>query len=136
MSLASVRLLGIPKNIYPIFYTDLLRLASRDPLPGQESDDKQPDPVLIESHEEHFVEEILCARTKKRGRGQRREVLVKWAGYREPTWEPVEELTDNAAMDVFEEKYGDPQTHDGPRSKWEKAKGSGTYERSLADLEQ
>ncbi|GAB7336928.1 hypothetical protein MBLNU13_g01770t1 [Cladosporium sp. NU13] len=125
LSPVSVRLSGIPKNIHPVFHPDLLRLASQDPLPGQESDDKQPDPVLIESHEEYLVEEILCARTKKRGRGQRREVLVKWAGYREPTWEPVEELSDNAAIDAFEEKYGDPRTHDGPRSRWEKATTGG-----------
>ena len=34
-----VRLLGIPGNIHPVFHTDLLRLASEDPLLGQESDD-------------------------------------------------------------------------------------------------
>ena len=39
-------------------------------------------------------------------------------------------------MDVFKEKYGDPQIYDSLRSKWEKAKGSGTYGRSLVDLEQ
>ena len=115
LSPVSIRLSGIPKNIHPVFHPDLLRPASQDPLPGQESDDKQPEPVLVESHEEYFVEEVLCARTRKRGRGQRREVLVKWAGYREPTWEPIEELSDNAAMDAFEEKYGDPRTHAHPQ---------------------
>ena len=125
LSPVSVRLTGMPKNIHPVFHTDLLRLASNDRLPGQESDDTQPDPVLIESHEEHYVEEILCARNKAKNKGRGREVLVKWAGYYEPTWEPVEELSDNAAMDRFEERYGDPSTNDGPREKWEKAVKSG-----------
>ena len=116
LSPVSVRLSGIPSNIHPVFHTDLIRLASQDPLPGQESDDKQPDPVIIDSHEEHHVEEILCARTKRR----RREVLVKWSGYHELTWEPLHELSDNAAMDDFEKKYGDAQSHDGPREHYEK----------------
>jgi hypothetical protein len=120
LSPVSVRLTGIPSNIHPVFHTDLLRLASSDPLPGQESDDTQPDPVLIESHEEYEVEEILCARPKKRGKG--RQVLVKWAGYHDNTWEPLEELTDNKAMDDFEAKYGDAKTHNGPLEKYEKVK--------------
>ena len=40
LSLVSVRLSGIPSNIHPVFYTDLLRLAAQDPLSRQESDDK------------------------------------------------------------------------------------------------
>jgi len=70
---------------------------------------------LIHLHKEHFVEEILCARQKARIKGRGREVLVKWARYHKPTWEPLEELVDNAAMDDFKKKYRDPQTHDGPR---------------------
>jgi hypothetical protein len=34
LSLVSVRLLGIPSNIYPVFYTDLLRPVSGDRLPS------------------------------------------------------------------------------------------------------
>ena len=49
---ALVELTGIPSGICRTFYTDLLRLASQDPLPGQVSDDNQPDLVLLESHEE------------------------------------------------------------------------------------
>ena len=120
LSPVSVRLSGIPSDIHPVFHTDLLRPASRDPLPGQQSDDSQPDPVLIESHEEYSVEEILCARQKRRGKG--RQVLVKWTGYHDPTWEPLEELTDTAAMDDFELRYGDARTHDGPREKYEPRK--------------
>ena len=77
LSLVSVRLLGILSDIHPVFYTDLLRLASQDRLPGQECDNNQPGPVLIYSHEEHFIEEILYARQKVRIKGRGREVLVK-----------------------------------------------------------
>ncbi|CZT53498.1 uncharacterized protein RSE6_15101 [Rhynchosporium secalis] len=56
LSPLSVRLSGIPENIHPVFYTDLLRPASNDPLIGQETDDKQPDLVLFETHEEFSVE--------------------------------------------------------------------------------
>ena len=83
LSPVSVRLSGIPSDIHPVFYIDLLRLISGDPLLGQQSDDSQPDPVLIESHEEYSIEEILCARQKKRGKG--RQVLIKWLGYYDPT---------------------------------------------------
>ena len=120
LSPVSVRLAGIPSDIHPVFHTDLLRPASSDALPGQVRDDEQPEPVLVETHEEWHVEEILCARNKARKKGKGREVLVKWTGHFAPTWEPLENLADNAAMDAFERKHGDPEKHDGPRTSWEK----------------
>jgi transposase InsO family protein len=129
LSPVSIRLSGIPGDIHPVFHTDLLRPAASDPLPGQETDDNQPDPVLIESHEEYHIEEILCARQKPRSRGKGREALVKWTGHYEPTWEPLENLVDTAALDVFETKYGSALTNDGPRGVWEKHK-TGTRSKS------
>jgi hypothetical protein len=38
LSPVAVQLSRIPSNIYPVFYTDLLRLARDDPLLGQETD--------------------------------------------------------------------------------------------------
>lgn len=122
LSPVSVRLSGIPGNIHPVFHTDLLRPAAQDPLYGQESDDKQPEPVLFETHEEWQVEKILCARHKKKGRGRTREVLVKWVGYHDPTWEPLKKMADVAALDDFEAEYGDASTNDGPRAAWDKGK--------------
>ena len=122
LSPVSVRLTGIPRDIHPVFHTDLLRPASQDPLPGQETDDNQPGPVLIESHEEYYVDEILCARNKAGSKGKKREVLVKWSGHHEPTWEPLESLADTSALDDFEVKYGEAQHHDGPKSTYEKKK--------------
>jgi hypothetical protein len=109
----SIRLEGIPKDIHAIFHPDLLRLASADPLPGQEVDDNQPEPIIYEGHNEYGVEEIMCARNK--GRGKRREVLVKWHGYQEMTWEPLESMSETEALDKFEGRYGDATKNDGPR---------------------
>ena len=71
--------------------------------------------MLVESHEEWEVEEILCARHKAKRKGKGREVLVKWAGHYEPTWEPLDIIADTAAMEHFKGKYGDAEVYDRPR---------------------
>ncbi|XP_044724247.1 Pol [Hirsutella rhossiliensis] len=69
--------LDVRGSIYPRFHVD----------------DAQPPPVQDESGTDLWdVDEILCARWKKRGRGEFRQALVRWTGYAEPTWEPVEWL--------------------------------------------
>jgi hypothetical protein len=68
--------LSVPAAIYPRFHVDLLRRAHEDPVLGQETDDAQPPPVRDNDGNEWQVEEVLCARTRRRGRGKRQEALV------------------------------------------------------------
>jgi len=107
--------LDVPRGIHNRFHSTLLRPAAEDPLPSQELDDADPPAMLNDDNDPVWdVDEILCARWKGQGRNRIRQVLVKWTGYLEPTWEPLEELQDTEAMDKFKELYGDPGTNDGP----------------------
>ena len=77
--------------------------------------------TVVNNHgeEEWFVEAILCAKWQKRGRGKRRLALVKWQGFAEPTWEPVEEFKETLALDEFEKQYGPFDKNDGPLEAYE-----------------
>lgn len=103
--------LDVPTGIYPKFHSDLLKRAAEDPLPSQEKDDIQPPPFEIvkeggEEYEKYNVESILRAENKRRGRGYRREVLVKWEGYAETNWEPRAWLENTEALEEFVKRYG------------------------------
>jgi transposase InsO family protein len=112
--------LDVPGSIHARFHVDLLRRARQDPAPGQQVDDAQPPPIRDETGTDLWeVDEILCARWKKRGRGEFRQALVHWTGYAEPTWEPVEAMQETDAMKAFEARYGPIRTNDGPREKYE-----------------
>jgi chromodomain-containing protein len=52
------------------------------------------------------VERIMDERTKRVGRGTRREFLVKWTGYNTPTWTPATNLEDMQALDEWEAREG------------------------------
>ena len=92
--------LNTPGRIHPVFNVNKLRLAATDPLPSQPLDDAEPEPIEIEGEEEYLVEEIV----EERKRRNRKEYLVKWLGYQEPTWEPQENVEDTEALDIWEEK--------------------------------
>ncbi len=107
--------LDVPSAIHPRFHVDLLRRAGTDPLPGQQQDNWQPPAVRdADGDEEWHIEKILCARWWKQGRKRIRQALVKWLGYREPTWEPTEGLQETAALEEFENRHGPIATNDGP----------------------
>ncbi|KAI0999184.1 hypothetical protein K3495_g9011 [Podosphaera aphanis] len=122
--------LDVPSGIHPRFFVDLLRRDPDDPLPSQLNDDTQPPPLLDGKHPLFAVEKILRAE-KFRGK---RFVCVKWKGYKEPTWEPRENLILTDAFKQFIKTYGegdsvgDPKTgsYTGSRGKVKKKKK--TYE--------
>ena len=69
----------------------------------------QPPPLVPATKDckaEHKVERILYAENNKQGRGRHREVLIKWTGYADPTWEPRENFKDIIAIDKFKARFG------------------------------
>lgn len=67
-----------------------------------------------------FVDTIRSARTRPpRGRPRAdaipvREVYVKWTGYYQPSWEPLENFEDIVAPDVYKSRYRSARTQDRP----------------------
>lgn len=98
--------LDTPPGIHDVFHVDLLRTAATDPLDSQALDDQQPEPIQVDGEDEYGVEAILDHRTMRRGRGTREEVLVKWSGYAQPTWEPRTALEDTLALGAYELSQG------------------------------
>ncbi|KAI0992810.1 hypothetical protein K3495_g15374 [Podosphaera aphanis] len=107
--------LNVPGNVHKRFHVELIKRAGTDPLPSQTRDDAQNPPIVDDLDEsEYEIESILRARTIRRGRGSYRQALVKWTGWIDPTWEPVEYVKETEALDKFEAMYGPIATHDGP----------------------
>jgi hypothetical protein len=79
-----------------------------DPFPSQRNDDYQPPAELTDENgnEEYRVDHILNEHTVKRGRGSRKEYLVKWTGWRRPTWTNAKFLEDTEALDKWEQRSG------------------------------
>ena len=100
--------LDTPPGIHPVFHVSLVKKAVEDPLPSQLTIDnelgmifdtpKDPSSVAINSDGEYMIERIL--RHRHQGRGWR--LLVKWLGWPEPTWEPLQQLQETTALDAYE----------------------------------
>ena len=100
--------LDTPPEIHSVFHVSLVKKAAEDPLPFQLTIDNEPgmifdtpeDPssVAINSDGEYTIERIL--RHRHQGRGWR--LLVKWLGWPEPTWEPLQQLQETTALDAYE----------------------------------
>jgi hypothetical protein len=90
--------LNVLGHIYHRFHVDLLKRAKNDPFLSQICDDIQPPLLFVDGELEYIVEEIKKARLKKMGKKSRREVLVRWKGYKEETWEPREEFLETEAL--------------------------------------
>jgi hypothetical protein len=98
--------LNVPTGVHPVFHVELIRPAASDPFPSQIVDDSQPPPVLVDGELEYEVEEILATRERRVGRGSQTEVLVKWAGYAETTWERLDVVGECSALDTYEQRFG------------------------------
>ncbi|KAI0991627.1 hypothetical protein K3495_g16560 [Podosphaera aphanis] len=106
--------LNVPGNIHKRFHVELIKRAGSDPLPSQVRDDAQNPPVIDDLEDpEYEIDSILRARTVRRGRGTYRQALVKWVGWVDPTWEPIEYVMETKALDDFESRYGPIATNDG-----------------------
>ena len=100
--------LDTPPGIHPVFHMSLVKKAAEDSLPSQLTIDNEPsmifdtpkDPssVAINSDGEYTIERIL--RHRRQGHGWR--LLVKWLGWTEPTWEPLQQLQETMALDAYE----------------------------------
>ena len=80
-----------------MFHASLLKRAAADLFPNQRQGDSRPLAIIVDKKEEWEVERILRKRTK----GRQRQVLVKWKGYLNPTWEPTAALANTEVYHVF-----------------------------------
>ena len=95
-------------GIHLVFHVSLVKKAAENPLSSQLTINNEPsmifntleDPsfVAINSDGEYTIERIL--RHKRQGRGWR--LLVKWLGWPEPTWEPLQQLQETTTLDAYE----------------------------------
>lgn len=97
-------------KIHPVFHVSLLTPDPNDPLPGQEY--PQPGPILVQDEEEYEVEDILDV---KKGRGNRLQARVQWAGWPvDQTWYPIDNFRNS--VDILTDFY---QRHPNkPRPDW------------------
>lgn len=94
--------LDVPPGIHNVFPTRLLKPV-KEPLEGQIVSEPHPVglQVEVEGEVEYGVDEI---RDQKRGRGGSDLYLVKWSGYKKPTWEPWDFVKDLIALQEWEDK--------------------------------
>lgn len=88
-----------------VFHVSLLALSRKTLY--QVQNNYQPPAVLVDDQEEYEVKRILDVRKRReRGKGGsiRKEYLVKWTGYREPTGEPGSNFDDTVVLECFHHK--------------------------------
>lgn len=91
--------LNTPPGIRNVFHTRLLKPANSNPLTGQVLHEPQPPALMIDEDGEDMyeIDEILNQK-RARGRGNKQQYLVKWTGYKKPTWTPASALDSTIAL--------------------------------------
>ena len=92
---------------HDIFNIDKLKLYVRNPECFS-SHTIPPAPSIIDHEIEYEVEEILDRRNAGTKAKPKIQYLIKWVGYKEPTWEPEENVTHaaEALNDYLKSKGG------------------------------
>ncbi|GAA5977503.1 hypothetical protein JCM11641_000983 [Rhodosporidiobolus odoratus] len=86
---------------HPVFHSSKLkRYIPNDASLHSSREPPRPEPIDVEGEKEYIVEAIV----DEKGKGRRRRSLVKWEGYLDSdnTWEPLGNVEDTAAMEVWE----------------------------------
>ena len=96
--------LDTPRGVHNVFHIDMLRRAAEDPLPSQEVVDPEPPALMVGGTEEWEITDIEAH--KRKGRGW--QVLVRWVGWAEPTWEPLRNLRETSALERYEARHDVP----------------------------
>lgn len=116
--------LDTPPGIHNVFHSRLLRLAKSSPLPGQVVEDTHPPAMLVDGTQMYDVECILDEK-RNRGRGNKLRYLVKWVGYRRPTWEPESSMENTIALTDWKTRLREGLTPAGGRNKRTRRRGGG-----------
>ncbi|TKA68421.1 hypothetical protein B0A49_13253, partial [Cryomyces minteri] len=88
-------------RVHDVFHTNLLRPATTDSIPGQRQ--LPPPPIIVDGEQEWQIEEVVDSRMNARLR--RFEYRVRWTGYNDLTWEPIENVSEATAVDKYHQKY-------------------------------
>ncbi|KAL2892028.1 Retrotransposable element Tf2 155 kDa protein type 1 [Ceratocystis lukuohia] len=88
---------------HDVYHVDRLRLAANDPFPSQDTHNSQPQPMGVINGENYWeVEKVLGERTHR----DNKQVKVKWKGYTEATWEPIDALLETDAYKQWCQEKG------------------------------
>jgi hypothetical protein len=105
-------------KIHPVFHVSLLQPWRVDEeFPGHQLTLTQPPPVNVDENR-FVVDRLLDKRTRRYGRGQRVEYLVRWLGYgpEDDTWEPVAHIDSDLIADFEASHHAVNQSASAPRS--------------------
>jgi len=112
--------LKLPESlkIHPVFHISMLQPWREDEeFPGHQPSQTRPPPVSVEE-DRFYVDKLLDKRTRRYGRGQRVEYLVRWQGYgpEDDTWEPVAHIDSDLVADFEASHHAAGQSAAQPRS--------------------